>query len=726
MRKNLGIEVQSSKTMYRENKYRPGKRGKKKKPANALRTLKLEPQADIRLKKVFSSIGVPKKSAFKPDPFQLKALSAIKKTDCLVTAPTGSGKTWIAEKAIAEIHAKQGKSWYASPLKALSNSKYYEFSAIFGADNVGILTGDRKENPDAPIIVGTTEILRNQLYDAMHSGESLSADLIILDEAHFLGDEERGVVWEEIMIYLPPRIPLLLLSATIGNANQIAGWLSSIRSKKCIVIEEKKRPVPLSPIFLHPSGKLFPLTTQGAKKKDGNIYKKVSDYLNQKKPLLIAPSRKLPPFGQIMRVLDKYNLLPAIFFLKSRADCDNALEFCAENFLINQNRQDRKISLSRRIEELTAKNAYIKTHRQLRFIKHFAIGSHHSGQLPAWKMLLETLMTEGLLDAIFATSTVAAGVNFPARTIVLLNSDRFNGKEFLPLSSTEFHQMTGRAGRRGMDNIGFAVAIPGRFMDIRLIAKLINSPPSDVTSQIRINFSMALNLLAAYAPDQIEDLLKKSFASYLIAKRKKGSDRIYKNDDKFLWKDFMRHFNFLIKAGYAAKNGELTDEGIWASRLRVDQPLLIAECFRLGVFPESDPALLAAIMASFVFEDRSDEEINNKLIPKKLLTAFSSVEKNLRPFARHMAEKGFEARPLFLRPALTIYAWAIGQPWEKVVSVSKIEEGNLAMLVLRTADHLRHIRDLRKVFPTAAATSEKAIELIMRDPVIIDYELSRD
>ena len=709
--------------MYRQNKYRPRKRSKRRKTDNGLLALKLKPKADVRLKKVFSSIGVPEKLAFKPDPFQLKALSAIKKADCLVTAPTGAGKTWIAEKAMAEIHAKQGKSWYASPLKALSNSKYYEFSAIFGADNVGILTGDRKENPEAPIIIGTTEILRNQLYDAMHSGESLSADLIILDEAHFLGDEERGVVWEEIMIYLPPRIPLLLLSATIGNANQIAGWLSSIRSKKCIVIEEKKRPVPLFPLFLHPSGKLLPLTTQSAKKRDGNIYKKVSDYLNQKKPLLIAPSRKLPPFGQIMRVLDKYNLLPAIFFLKSRADCDNALEFCAENLLIDQNRQDRKIRLSRRIEELTAKNAYIKTHRQLRFIKHFAIGSHHSGQLPAWKLLLETLMTEGLLDAIFATSTVAAGVNFPARTIVLLNSDRFNGKEFLPLSSTEFHQMTGRAGRRGMDNIGFAVAIPGKFMDIRLIAKLINSPPSDVTSQIRINFSMALNLLVSHDLNQIENLLKRSFASYLIAKIKERSGRIYKNDDKFLWQDFMRHFIFLKKTGYAAKNGELTDDGIWASRLRVDQPLMIAEGFRLGVFPESDPALLAAIMASFVFEQETEDKIDDKLIPKKLLTAFSNIEINLRTFAKRLADKGFEVRPLLLRPALTIYAWAIGQPWEKVVSVSKIEEGNLVMLILRTADHLRHIRALGKVFPRAAATSEKSIELIMRDPVIIDYEL---
>ena len=151
---------------------------------------------------------------------------------------------------------------------------------------------------------------------------------------------------------------------------------------------------------------------------------------------------------------------------------------------------------------------------------------------------------------------------------------------------------------------------------------------------------------------------------------------------------------------------------------------MIAEGFRLGVFPVSDPAVLAAIMASFVSEQELDEKIDNKLIPKKLLAAFANIEKNLSPFAKRLADEGFEVRSLFLRPALTIYAWAIGQPWEKVVSVSKMEEGNLAMLVLRTVDHLRHIRTLGKVFPRAAATSGKAIELIMRDPVIIDYELS--
>ena len=288
----------------------------------AQRSPKIKAGAEAGLKKIFAGIGVPDKKPFKPDPFQLQALSAIKRSDCLVTAPTGAGKTWIAEQAIARIHQKEGKSWYASPLKALSNAKYSEFSKFFGTENVGILTGDRKENPDAPIIVGTTEILRNQLYDAMYQGTTLLTDFVVLDEAHFIGDEDRGVVWEEIMIYLPSRIPLLLLSATIGNAKMISQWLSSIRSKECVVVEEKKRPVPLYPLFFHPSGTLFPLLVRGSKG-EGRLFKKVAAYVSSSRPIYLSPPHKLPPFGDILCVLRKYRLLPAIFFLKSRADCDN-------------------------------------------------------------------------------------------------------------------------------------------------------------------------------------------------------------------------------------------------------------------------------------------------------------------------------------------------------------------------------------------------------------------
>ncbi len=680
---------------------------------------KIKPGADGTLKKVFAKIGAPEKSEFKPDPFQIKALAAMEESDCLVTAPTGAGKTWIAEQAISKLHKQGKRAWYASPLKALTNSKYVEFQEIFGPQNIGILTGDRKENHDAPIIIGTTEILRNQLYDAMHKGETLDSDLIILDEAHFLGDEDRGVVWEEIMIYLPVRIPLLLLSATIGNANEIAEWLTIIRSKDCRVIKAKKRPVPLYPLFMHPEGTIFPLMDPAIKKT--RLFKKVQKYIDNPKAPIFSRPYKLPHFGGILRVLRKYNLLPAIFFLKSRLDCDNAIFKCKKNRIEDQKRKEL---LARRVNKLVAQNPHIANHKQLRFLKINAVGAHHSGQLPAWKIILETLMTQGLLDAVFATSTVAAGVNFPARTIVFLNSDRFNGKEFLPMTPTEYHQMTGRAGRRGMDNIGFAVAIPGKFMDVPLVAKLQTKRPSRVKSQIKINFSMTLNLLLSHTPDQIEDLLKQSFATYqLIVKREKEKVSVrVKNLHKYLWRDYMRHHMFLQETGYVDSKDRLTEDGVWASQLRVDQPLLIASGFRLEIFPESDPALLAAVVAVFVNEKEADSKVNKDYLPKKLVRAIFEVEDSLKPFLELYKLRGFQAPSFFIRPAAAIFAWASGKSWNTALEIAETAEGDLAMLILRTADNLRHIKGLRAVFPKVADTAGEAIDLLLRTPVVMDYE----
>lgn len=696
------------------------KYGRRRFPRKQPPPVKIKPGIDAGLKKVFAAIGIPTRHPFKPDPFQLRAIEAIEKGDCLVCAPTGAGKTWIAEQAIARTFAQGGRSWYASPLKALSNSKYAEFSSRFGAQQVGILTGDRKENMDAPIVVGTTEILRNQLYDAMHRGETLASDLVILDEAHFLGDEDRGVVWEETMIYLPPRIPLLMLSATIGNAAEIAAWLSGLRFKACRVIDETKRPVPLYPLMLHPSGTLLPLLTSADASGRQKITPKVGRYLKSKTAPAMAPPHRLPPFGEILQVLKTYRLLPVIFFLKSRADCDRALTLCMENRISDP---DRKKQLHRQVQSLVGQNTHIAAHRQRPFLERYAVGAHHSGQLPAWKLILESLMTDGLLDAVFATSTVAAGVNFPARTIVLLNSDRFNGTDFLPLSPTEFHQMTGRAGRRGMDRIGFALAVPGKFMDVRLIARLMTSPPSPVISRIKINFSMVLNLLLSHTVEQIEDLLHKSFAAFLMERhgRRRSEQFPVRNEQRRLQEDFWRHLKFLEKKGYVLSTGELTEDGRWASRLRIDQPLLLAEGFRLKALPDSDPALLAAIMAAFVNERESDDRFDRRMVPKKLLGSFLKAKRGLRPFARQMAAGGFWVAPLFFRPAVTMYAWASGHPWQKVLALAEIEEGDLAMLILRTADNLRHITAIGEAFPEAARSAAEAVALILREPVTVDY-----
>lgn len=218
------------------------------------------------VKRLLEGIGTPRATPFKPDPFQVEALAALEYEDVLVTAPTGSGKTWIAREEIRRLLESGRRAWYTSPLKALTNSKYHEFIDEFGAERVGILTGDRKENSDAPLIVGTTEIYRNQLFDSLRGGSEVTADLVVLDEAHYLADEERGHVWEEAIILTPPRIRLLLLSATIGNAHEFALWLEEVRGVRCGVIPGPlKRPVPLRSAMLLPDKRLLPLLNEAGK-----------------------------------------------------------------------------------------------------------------------------------------------------------------------------------------------------------------------------------------------------------------------------------------------------------------------------------------------------------------------------------------------------------------------------------------------------------------------------
>ncbi len=682
----------------------------------------LKPAADKGLKQTFQQIGIPEPEPFKPDPFQIEAIEALKTADCLVTAPTGSGKTWIAEQATKTNFSAHGKTWYATPLKALTNSIHARFSQLFGSENVGILTGDIKENTDAAIVIGTTEILRNQLYDAMHKGDSLKCDLIILDEAHFLGDEERGVVWEEIMIYLPVRIPLLMLSATIGNPDLIAGWLSSIRGKECRLVENKERPVPLHPIFLHPSGTLFPLLAAAEHPKDKpRLHKKVFKYVHSKRPPFLSPPGKLPPFDDILQVMDEFDLLPAIFFLKSRAECDQAVQMVGGQ--LQKKHPDKASALMQALDELVSSSHHLQHHSQRPALEMTGTAAHHSGHLPAWKVVVETLMAKGVLHAMFATSTVAAGVNFPARSVVILNSDRFNGVEFIPLSPSEFQQMAGRAGRRGKDKIGFAMALPGKYMNIPYLAGLVDAPALDVDSQIKINFSMVLNLLLSHTPDQIQTLLSKSFASYQISSGKKKASRMarkkFGDDLEHLWVDFLEHMDFLAQEGFVTPKGELTPDGIWASKLRIDSPLLVAESIRETLLPEKDAPLLAAVMASFVNEKEfRDDVLYQGSMSKRLKECFLDLRKGLKPFAVKMLQKGFLAPNLYIQPALLTFAWSRGMEWEELMHGSDYPEGDFARLMLRTAENLRQVAKLDDHFPRLSDTALKAVDLILKEPVV--------
>ncbi|MCK9276116.1 MAG: DEAD/DEAH box helicase [Syntrophales bacterium] len=661
---------------------------------------RMKAEIEPELKSVLSRIGKPEAADFVPDPFQTDALKAITKTDCLVSAPTGSGKTWIAQEAIAHTLANGGRCWYASPLKALSNAKWVEFGNIFGPEKVGILTGDTKENAEAPVIVGTTEILRNQLYDAMHTGEMLNCNLVILDEAHFLGDEDRGVVWEEVMIYLPARINMLLLSATIGNSGEIAGWLESIRNKRCVVIEETKRPVPLYPLFLHPSGRILPLLA------NRSLHGKVAAYIE--KSGQSTRFRRLEPFDDILGVLKEVNLLPALFFLKSREEC-NAAVACCRRYAIREDKEP----FEKELENYLEKHPFLKDHKQLWGLKKLRVGAHHGGQLPAWKFLVEHMMKSGYLDAVFATSTVAAGVNFPARTVVLFNSDRYNGHEFIPLDATAFHQMTGRAGRRGLDKIGFMVAFPGRFMDLYHIRSLLAKRPGRISSQIKNDFSMVLNLLLSHRPDEIRIIFEASLADFQPSRKRKPQSRS-------LWQEFNRYLAFLKQEGYVDDRYFLTEKGIWTSQLRLDQPILISQCVEEKVFPEQDPVLLAAVVAPFVYDRSQDIALAKTGIPKKLRRAYSQIIHAVKPVAERMENAGFEVSPLFPWPALAIYHWSRGLDWNLITRTLRIADGDLAMLVTRTADNLQQIASLADTHPKIASCAIEAKKRIMREPVLFE------
>ena len=462
---------------------------------------------------------------FRLDRFQLDALDALDDGQhVIVAAPTGSGKTVVAEYGMDAARRDGRRSFYTAPIKALSNQKYRDLVEIHGDDQVGLLTGDNSINGDAPIVVMTTEVLRNMIY----GGRDLS-DLatVVLDEVHYLQDAYRGPVWEEVIIHLPRHVRLICLSATVSNAQELADWIETVRGPTTSVVEHR-RPVQLDPFYFvadqtNDRLRLLPTLIDGrpnpdAAKLDASAVRRGSGRRHER-GLRGSGRRKLAPPGRIETVdlLAERELLPAIYFIFSRAQCDEAARHAtsAGIRLTDQiERQRIREIADERLDAMSTADLEILDYDQFMLQLDAGIAAHHAGMVPPFKEVVERCFAEGLIKVVFATETLAVGVNMPARSVVVEKLTKFTGDHHETLSPGQFTQLTGRAGRRGIDELGSAIVLWSPFIRFEQVAELALSRSFHLRSAFRPTYNMAANLVRTYDAATARQLLTLSFAQF--------------------------------------------------------------------------------------------------------------------------------------------------------------------------------------------------------------------
>ena len=458
---------------------------------------------------------------FALDDFQLRALDAIDAGDSvLVAAPTGSGKTVVAEYAVAQVLDRGRRAFYTAPVKALSNQKYHDLVRLRGAENVGLLTGDNNINADAPVVVMTTEVLRNMIYARSPALDRLG--LVVLDEVHYLQDTYRGPVWEEVIIHLPPAVKLVCLSATVSNADELTDWISTVRGRTTSIIEHK-RPVVLKNMIMigdktQDRMHLLPILT------NGNPNAEATRIDNEaargwKGASKLAGKRKLytPRRIEVIERLDREDMLPAIFFIFSRSACDDAAKTCLDagiRLTTGPERDRIREIVNQRLSGMVDADLAVLGYSRFTACLENGIAAHHAGMVPPFKEVVEACFAEGLVKVVFATETLAVGINMPARTVVIEKLSKFTGEHHAFLTPGEYTQLTGRAGRRGIDTVGQAVVLWSAFVPFDQIATLASSKSFHLTSAFRPTYNMAANLVRAYHREQAEQLLSLSFAQY--------------------------------------------------------------------------------------------------------------------------------------------------------------------------------------------------------------------
>ena len=465
---------------------------------------------------------------FALDPFQEQACNALAQgKGVLVAAPTGAGKTIVGEFAIHLAIENNQKVFYTTPIKALSNQKFAELVARYGADRVGLLTGDTNTNSEAQIVVMTTEVLRNMIY--ANSDSLIELGYVVMDEVHYLADRFRGAVWEEVILHLPKDVKLVSLSATVSNAEEFGAWLEEVRGDTEIVVSEH-RPVPLDQHVLF-GDELMELFAAGSKnqrvnaelvqKHSSKLRIPLGKYTKGKKPKGEMDRRfsRIPKISkpEVVEILEDNDLLPAIFFIFSRVGCDAAVRACHQ-YGVRLTTREEQAEIRYIVEEKTASIA----DEDLATLGYFewlsglerGVAAHHAGMLPAFKEVVEELFLRKLVRVVFATETLALGINMPARTVVLERLDKFNGESRVQITPGEYTQLTGRAGRRGIDTLGHSVIQWSGNLDPASVAGLASKRSYPLVSPFKPTANMAVNLIDAFGRKRAREVLETSFAQF--------------------------------------------------------------------------------------------------------------------------------------------------------------------------------------------------------------------
>jgi len=644
------------------------------------------------------------------DEFQEKAIKYIEDDESVVvSAPTGSGKTLIADYLINKYVGSSYRVVYTAPIKALSNQKYTEFSEAYGKENIGLVTGDTVINPLAQIVIMTTEIYRNMLLAKDPS--ILDIKFVIFDEIHYMSDIERGTVWEESIIFSPPHIRFLCLSATIPNRDIFARWIQDIKKHKVKVVAHHKRAVPLT----------FHLFDNGIVKLDTKeINKRISIRTKQSKAKKKKDKKKSPEIDPykaplaLAKSLASSKMVPAIFFLFSRRQVEDFADHIYKkvDFLSKAEQEEIKIIIKNNGFDERASEYNIKHYDIIKKYLMKGIAIHHAGLFPMIKDLVETLFAKGLVKVLFATETFAVGINMPAKTVVFNSLRKFDGYTFRSIHSQEFYQMAGRAGRRSIDKEGNVLVMFDDSTDLFALKRIMKTESEPVISQFKLSYNTILNLVKNHNDEEIEIILKSNFDYYV--KKSEQNIRIMASYNAKLKNlielGFVQYADQVSDEFYIEREGVsyvLTEKGKFASKIYAHE-LLITELFFTGFYSKFTLAQINMLISAIVYEPRKSDSFS---ISKKNKYVYEEALIKLRD--NEFLYSKINKKALY-RLFSMIYLWSNKADFAEIMKYTNQQEGDVIRQFKQIIDFLRQIRRATEDFELASVIDQARL-LIDRD-----------